>query len=280
MLKSPFARVCLAATLVIGLVASLSADHSWGSYHWARTENPAHLQVASNLTTAQWRAALGSENTPLSAISDWNLSSVLELTLVTGNGTRNCKPTAGRIEVCNAKYGNNGWLGIAQIWITGGDHITQAVTKVNDTYFNMPTYNTPDWRQFVMCQEVGHDFGLDHQDETFNNANYGSCMDYTNSPAGTNAATDNRHPNAHDYEELEEMYSHLDTTNTASAARLPAAMGQLPLDERTQWGQLVSQSANGRQEVYELDFGGGNKVVTHVFWADPDADATRGRSNR
>ena len=284
MLKSPLVRACLTTACAIALVASVSADHSWGLYHWARTQNPVRLQIGNNLTTPQWRAALGSEAASLSAIWDWDQSSVLELTLGSGNGTRNCKPTVGRIEVCNAKYGNNGWLGIAQIWITGGEHITQAVTKVNDTYFNTPTYNTADWRQFVMCQEIGHDFGLDHQDEGFNNTNLGSCMDYTNIPAGTNTTTDNRHPNAHDYEELEEKYFHLDTTNTANAAKLPAAMppamGQLPLDERTQWGQLVKQSAGGRQQTFELDFGGGNKVVTHVFWADPDADAARGRQNR
>src|SRR5688572_31754287 len=52
-----------------------------------------------------------------------------------------CRPTAGRIEVCNAAYGNNGWLGIAQIWISGA-HITQGTTKLNDTYFNTDTYNT------------------------------------------------------------------------------------------------------------------------------------------
>ncbi len=35
-----------------------------------------------------------------------------------------------------------------------------------------------------MCQEIGHDFGLDHQDENFNNPNLGTCMDYTNDPLG------------------------------------------------------------------------------------------------
>jgi predicted Zn-dependent protease len=58
-----------------------------------------------------------------------------------------------------------------------GSHIVQGTTKVNDTYFNTATYNTRAWRQLVMCQEVGHTFGLDHQDETFNNPNLGSCMD-------------------------------------------------------------------------------------------------------
>jgi len=85
--------------------------------------------------------------------------------------------------VCNARYGNNGWLGLAQIWINGS-HITQAITKLNDTYFNTATYNKPEWRNLVMCQEVGYTFGLDHQDENFDNPNLGSCMDYTSDPSG------------------------------------------------------------------------------------------------
>ena len=104
-------------------------------------------------------------------------------------------------------YGNNGWLGIAQIWASGS-HITQGVVKLNDTYFNTPTYDTGSWRQFVMCQEIGHTFGLDHQDENFNNANLGSCMDYTNNPSS------NQHPNTHDYDQLESIYSHVDGTTT------------------------------------------------------------------
>jgi hypothetical protein len=31
-----------------------------------------------------------------------------------------------------------------------------------------------------------------------------------------------------------------------------------------QWGRLVSE--HGPQEVYELDFGGGRKVITFVTW--------------
>ncbi|MBC9002950.1 MULTISPECIES: hypothetical protein [Micromonospora] len=39
---------------------------------------------------------------------------------------KTCKATAGRVEVCNSAYGNNGWLGIASISVTGGTHITQS----------------------------------------------------------------------------------------------------------------------------------------------------------
>jgi len=264
MVKSTFARVCLASAIAIGLVTSLSANHSWGGYHWARTANPFTLKVGDNVSTA-WDLHL------ITAADAWSDSTVLDLTVVTGGtNNKNCRPTAGRIEVCNSRYGNNGWLGIAQIWASG-DHITQAVTKVNDTYFNTSTYNTPAWRQMVMCQEVGHDFGLDHQDENFNNGNLGTCMDYTNNPAS------NQYPNAHDYEELEIIYEHLDNTTTVGASTLPKAMppamGLIDFDTPAQWGRLVSRSRNGRSETYELDFGGGHKVLTHVFWADPDNDA-------
>src|SRR6187401_2877596 len=75
------------------------------------------------------------------------------------SSARTCKPTLGRVEVCNSKYGNNGWLGIAQIWASG-NHITQGTTKLNDTYFSTSRYNTTAWRNLVSCQEVGHDVGL------------------------------------------------------------------------------------------------------------------------
>ena len=110
---------------------------------------------------------------------------------------------------------------------------------------------------------------LNHQDENFSNPNLGSCMDYTNSPAG------NEKPNAHDYEELEIIYSHLDSTTTIGSAlpnSAPEAMGQIDFDTPAQWGRLAASSSNGRAQAYELDFGRGNKVITHVFWADPDRD--------
>jgi len=54
---------------------------------------------------------------------------------------------------------------------------------------------------------------------------------------------------------------------------MPPAMGLIDLDNPRNWGRSVARSANGRQETFELDFGSGNKVVTEVFWADPDSDA-------
>jgi hypothetical protein len=257
---------------------STSADHSWGNYHWARTSNPFTLKVVDSVTS-QWDAYLDE------AISDWSQSNVLNLEKEQGSeSTRDrlrCKPISGKIRACNYTYGNNGWLGLAQIWVSDS-HITQGVTKVNDTYFNTSTYNTPPWRRLVMCQEIAHDFGLAHQDETFNNANLGSCMDYTNDPdGGPGGAVENdpsnEHPNAHDYEQLETIYAHLDSTTTikqdSGGSGGPGSRGNggagadIDLNDPRAWGRLVRESADKGIAVYERDLGGGVKLHTFVIRA-------------
>lgn len=243
------------------------ATHSWGPYHWARTANPFAVKLGDNVTTA-WDSYLAT------ASSDWTQSSVLDTAIVTGNTTgRKCRPTAGRVEVCNASYGNTGWLGIAQIWIDSANHITQGITKVNDTYFSTATYNKPSWRQFVMCQEVGHTFGLGHQDENFSNPNLGTCMDYTSDPDGTiSGQLSNLHPNAHDYDELALIYTHLDSYGTSFAA-VPSGPGKsglasLDVSDPSEWGAVLRRDGAGHPSLYGRDLGHGEKVFTFVLWVN------------
>ena len=262
--------VCLA----FAFFSVARAEHSWTDssgrpYHWAGAGNEFTLNLGYNVS-AKWVEVLEE------ARSDWNRSTVLDTARVDG-GTRpkTCKPTAGQVEVCSERYGYNGWLGIAQIWISSG-HITQAITKVNDSYFNTTKYNTPAWRLFVMCQEIGHTFGLDHQDENFNNANLGSCMDYTSDPIS------NQHPDDHDYAQLMAIYtSHNDDSTTsasqASAPNLPPpAMSEIDFEGPGQWGKLVRSTRGDRLQRYELDFGGGHKIFTFVIWANEE-DRGRGK---
>jgi len=234
----------------VALVSTALANHSWGSYHWARKSNPLVLNVGDNVGD-KWDAYL------TEAITDWSASSVLELMKVPG-GTRpkNCRATSGRIEACNARYGNTGWLGIAQIWASGS-HIAQAITKVNDTYFDTASYNTPAWRRLVMCQEIAHDFGLGHQNESFSAPNLGSCMDYTNDPDGGGAfGPSNEHPNTHDFAQLELIYGHVDSTSTVASG--PAALpGNAP---------PFSQASRANGDLYVDDLGNGVRRITHVFW--------------
>jgi hypothetical protein len=247
----------LAVLLVlVAFSPAAQANHSWGKYHWARKSNPFTLQLGNNVSSS-WDSYLATTS------ADWSKSTVLDTTIVAGRTSpATCSPTSGRVEVCNAVYGQNGWLGLAQIWISGRQHITAGTTKVNDTYFSTPKYNTTAWRNLVMCQEVGHTFGLDHQDENFNNTNLGTCMDYTNEPST------NQHPNQHDYDELVAIYSHLDKTTTVGASStLPAAASRASLNSRAGWGRLVQESRNEQLALYERDFGGGKKVFTFVIWA-------------
>jgi hypothetical protein len=257
-------RFMFMLALVLALVAfpgSASANHSWGKYHWARTSNPFTLKVGDNVNAA-WDSYLNE------AISDWSQSTVLDLTKVAGSTSGSaCAPTSGRIEACNAAYGTTGWLGIAQIWTARGAHIVQATTKVNDTYFNQAQYNTPAWRRLVMCQEIAHDFGLDHQDENFNNPNLGTCMDYTSDPDGPPS---NEHPNQHDFDQLVSIYSHTDRFTTIGAALADAPPGFANADMHAQenWGSKVRDSADGRSALYVREFANGYKIFTFVIWAE------------
>ncbi|MBI3630789.1 MAG: hypothetical protein HY221_00415 [Candidatus Sungbacteria bacterium] len=270
---------------------SAQANHSWVDYHWARSSDPFTVKLGNDVSSA-WSAYL------TQASSDWSASSVLHTTIVTGLvSPRTCKGTTGQDEVCSATYGNTGWLGLASIWLDSLHHITKGTVKLNDTYFNTATYNTPGWRHLVACQEVGHTFGLDHQDTTFNNVNLGTCMDYTNAPAGGtvgsfNYGASNEHPNQGDYDQLLCIYDpasngktlstathsctgtgHLDSYTTiqalitkaaglATAARAQEKIGS----ENTDFGRAIGYDAKGRADVFEKDLGNGEKTITHVFW--------------
>ena len=245
------------ALALTSITSTVNANHSWGGYHWARTSNPFTLNLGDNLSSS-WKPYLGTTS------NDWSASSVLDTSVSAGRtNPRNCRASSGRVEVCNSKYGNNGWLGLAQIWISG-NHIVQGLTKVNDTYFSTAKYNTSSWKNLVMCQEVGHTFGLDHQDEIFDNLNLGTCMDYTDDPSGlVKTQLSNEHPNAHDYNELEAIYSHLDGITTVSQTKASNASGNF--DNRSDWGKEIKN--NGKAALYERDFGGGQKLFTFIIWA-------------
>ena len=247
-------RIAIGAAIALPLAALAMpalANHSWAGYHWARTANPFTVKLGDNVD-AKWDSYLVTTN------SDWSASTVLDTAIVAGSTTgKRCNATAGRVEVCNAAYGNRGWLGIASISLNG-THITQGTVKLNDSYFDTPQYNTPAWRNVVSCQEVGHTLGLDHQDEVFTNPDLNTCMDYSNNPVP------NQHPNAHDYEQLLTIYQHLDTTTTISAQT--AAVAEIG-DSPAEWGRPVKFDQQGRPNVFERSDGPGRKTLTHVFWA-------------
>lgn len=252
-------RRSLVVLAVLALALPMFATHSWNGYHWARTSNPFTLKVHDNVN-GTWETYLSGAQT------DWNKSTVLDLNVLWQSpvsSTKRCTSTTGQIEVCNDRYGQTGWLGIAGISVSGS-HITKGYTKLNDTYFDTAQYNTPAWRRLVTCQEVGHDFGLDHQDETFDNVNLGTCMDYTNDPST------NQHPNQHDYDMLVSIYNHADSSTTVGQTTSRGAVngfapGETGLSPKS-WGRPVHFLRDGRPDQYVRLDGAGQMTVTHVFW--------------
>jgi len=189
----------LALPLLVTVSLSASASHSWNNYHWARTTASFTLKVVDS-TTTDWDSELNT------ALQLWSVAPVLDATVASSddsNKTRKrCQTVRGQMRVCNAAYGQNGWLGLATIGLDSQGHIDRGTAKMNDSY---DWYWTPEEKNHVMCQEIGHVFGLTHTSE--DGTSQQTCMDYSTSP-------DSQWPNDHDYEELALIYSHLDAYNS------------------------------------------------------------------
>jgi hypothetical protein len=269
-----FGRRVLTVGLLMALAwatfpSSASAGHRWSDYHWARTSNPFTVKLVAKLTST-WRPYLDL------ASAAWTTVSTLTTTIIAGASDaasrQACATVVGRTVVCNYTYGATGWLGLATIWFDAEHHITRGTAKMNDSYSW-----SPGMRQLVMCQEVGHTFGLAHQDEVFGNANLGTCMDYTNLPFGP---PNNLALNQHDHDQLNAQYAlHLDTYTTLTQTALEAAMApesdSLEFNQPDRWGTLVQSFNDGRTEIYERDLGNGETVVTFVIWAEEEPAGQR-----
>lgn len=262
--------VVLTLSVIAASAAISSANHSWNGYHWARTSNPFTLRVGRNLSSAWTTAFSGS-------ISDWSASSVLNLSAYTGSAGSACGMVRGTVQVCNGSYGSNGWLGLASINLASGTkHITQGSAKMNDTYFNTATYNNPNERRHVMCQEIGHTFGLGHTSE--NGTSQNTCMDYFSNTGANATSTTSTRPNSHDYALLESIYAHLDGSTTIGARTASTASeagedaGSDITEDPISWGHLKSQSANGRSSIYERANPNGSRTITHVYWTEEAAE--------
>ena len=139
---------------------------------------------------------------------------------------------------------------------------------MNDFYFvSGGSYDTPAWRALVMCQEIGHDFGLGHQDGATD-----SCMG------------SGQQPNDHDYAQLETIYSQLDEGGGSNEdPPLPCKGGpkkcgggaraqpsppafDMELTNSGQWGEAIAVSRDGGMTLFVQDFGNGYLVYTHVTW--------------
>ncbi|MCW8196011.1 hypothetical protein F6455_14555 [Proteobacteria bacterium 005FR1] len=259
-------KILVTITAVFSLSNMAHAEHSWGDYHWART-TPSFDLIIVNSTTSDWDAYV------TQAVADWSLSSVMNMVEEAGATDkqirRRCAGGEGSLRICNLEYGRTGWLGVAGISIDANGHIFTGYTKMNDTYFSEGFYNTPAWRQSVTCQELGHNVGLDHQDEDFNNGTLLSCMDYQDPPYP--------YPNQHDYDQLEAIYEHLDSYDSYSQStadtgdegcNAPPGKGCNRVGANGDIGWGISLGRRGNVETFLRIDANGIRHVTRVIWAE------------
>ncbi len=206
------AAIFVAASFALGISTAAQADHQWRNYHWPREGvDPLKIIVADNhvasapynpreLPLPNWHEILAD------VIADWaaGYGGVDEGWSGEHFGTIDSGLSLdGNVKSFNDDYGNTGWLGIASVWIAKGKHITRGRSRVNDYYVTLAGYDGFDqieeWRA-VLCQEIGHTFGLAHTDPAGEFLT-DSCMNTYDRPLRYES------PNGHDTEMLDIMYA-------------------------------------------------------------------------
>ena len=147
------------------------------------------------------------------AVYDWDNGSPDALTLsseVASAPDPDCAMIEGVLKICNGDYGNTGWMGINEV-LKFENGIAGSVGKMNDYFFGS-SLNDHAKRQYTMCHEMGHGFGLPHTDTTLWNRNTGNCLDYTNRPKK------NMRPGQINYDRLVAVYGTVGNTTAPSGS--------------------------------------------------------------
>lgn len=178
---------------------SQQAFHSWNGYHW---KSDSLSPTVADKTRSSLYDVPGS-------VADWstvasNLDPVMSL------------KKSGKVTVSEGF--SLDWLGLAQVWLEDG-HIVKGAVKLNTTFLEPRGAHVA---QHVLCQELGHVWGLDH-----NRFDLDTCMNDCGDATTQDeweaclAAPSSDTPNAHDYEELSNIYGHGDPGAEGSGGGKP-----------------------------------------------------------
>lgn len=249
---------------------------------WRNSGNGLNLEIV-NALDERWNVYFDR------AVQEWDAGNpdVLDLTTSASSVDSSCQAVEGVMKVCNGNYGDTRWKGINEVIIENGVRIISSTAKMNEFYLSG---GNDAQKQYTMCHEIGHGFGLPHTDENFNNANTGECMDYTSQPEA------NMQPGEANFLFLQEMYGTQTGGNTVASAsevptdrRIPALRGSATIswfedvvlsvwddlipkiegrvDEREHedgW-QLVHRSLHG--SAHEMYLGKGLVVRVHKLFS-------------
>ncbi len=170
--------------------------------HWPSQTRPVKISIDDQLSPVY------SQFIPR-ALRDWNQAAPI---VVTQDGSDSIK-----VSIQNCDFGETGWVGVTQVNLNG-NKIISAPVYINDHWMKTASYNNHIQQQYVVSHELGHSFGLDHQDVEFCNPNTGSVMDYAYSIVGgtqncdgqsVNFGISNEHPNPNDIKALTDAYANI-----------------------------------------------------------------------
>jgi len=207
-----------------------------------------------NALTSDWEEYLDV------AISDWDAAPALNLVLTKRNAGPDptCTPVEKIMKVCNNNYGLTGWIGLNEVYFNRRGFITQSVAKMNESYLRSAPAAE---KQYVICHEIGHGFGLPHRDENPQNADLGTCLDYSRRPQN------NQHPDETDYDNLARLYAEfpneddvVEDKKNDKGKRRRIAQKDHPIH-----GRLMQTTQRGA--IYERENGDEEKIITSILWA-------------
>ena len=87
------------------------------------------------------------------AVEDWKESDAIELTVESVEVDHTCKGVDKVVVVCNANFGDTGWVGLAENMVLPSGVIVSSIVKMNEYYLRNADF---DHRRLTMCHEIGH----------------------------------------------------------------------------------------------------------------------------
>ncbi|MBI5363815.1 MAG: hypothetical protein HZA53_11600 [Planctomycetes bacterium] len=140
----------LLVSIASGVVGTAWANHRWGCWRYADANISFYNGCTGSYSTYVADEAINDANS-WHNYTDVNLSP-------------SPQGTTDHLNCFNGSYGINGWLGIAEILTYNGCTILQGRARFNQSYMDNPAYGySTTNKKHVVCQEIGHLFGLDHQ---------------------------------------------------------------------------------------------------------------------
>ena len=143
--------VFLVLAVAFGTAGTAWANHRWYCWKYADAEINFYNGCTGSYSSYANEEALTDSNS-------WHNYTEVNLNPVGQQGTTD------HLNCFNGSYGFNGWLGIAEILTYSGCTVQQGRSRFNQSYLDNPAYGySTTNKKHVVCQEIGHLFGLSHQ---------------------------------------------------------------------------------------------------------------------